>query len=29
MEVVTTDWMVMGMIHAYKIIQKVSQALDE
>jgi len=29
MEVVTTDWMVMGMIHAYKIIQKASQAFDE
>tara|TARA_Y100000588_G_C14265076_1_gene929466 strand:+ start:850 stop:1263 length:414 start_codon:yes stop_codon:yes gene_type:complete len=25
MEVKTTDWMVMGMIHAYKIIQKASK----
>ena len=28
MEVATTDWMVMGMIHAYKIIQKVSENFE-
>ena len=28
MEVVTTDWMVMGMIHAYKILQKVSENFE-
>jgi len=28
MEVKTTDWMVMGMIHAYKILQKVSENFE-
>ena len=29
MEVVETDWMIMGMIHAYKIIQKTKEQDEE